>query len=159
MTGRLGVLRIGRDYRLQPGPHSGNLADTKFLTGRCFWDTTEYEQTYGGSGIKALWKYTTYGTTEKSQAETNLLDVFYLPVRFLDSKTKYKGIKPAVLSGLLLLPTGKKKGKFRRVGMFEVGGDLWMTGPVGKFTDQTDILDSRFFMKKRGNGDYTVSIV
>jgi hypothetical protein len=157
MTGRLGVFRINKDKRSQPGSHSGNLADTKVLKVLGLWDTTEYEQTFGVSGITQLWIYTTYGTTKKP-AEVHLLDVFYLLVRVIDHKTEVQGLGQYRLSGLLLLATGKKKGQFRRIGMFEVRGN-WGTGLLSEFSCKTDILDPRFFKRKRGNGDYTVSIV
>lgn len=156
MTGRLGVFRISKCKAGKAGAHSGNLAGAKRWI-CCWWDTTDHEQAFGRSGQKELWQYTAYGTAKKSQAKTNLSDVFYLPVRIMDSDPDVVGYKQPTLTGLLLQPTGKTNGQFRRVGVFE-GSKRWGSEVV-RITGKTDILDSKFFVEKRGNGDYTVTIV
>jgi len=157
MTGQLGVLRINKDKLFPPDSHSGYLAATRALTGWCWWDTTGYEQTFGDSGFTGFWKYPNYGTT-KTSAEVHLLDVFYLLVRVVDHKTEVERFGQRQLRGLLLLPNGKKKGRFRRIGVFE-GWDNWETGLLSELSRETDNLDSRFFKRKRGNGVYTISII
>jgi len=156
ITGRLGVLKINKDDGFQPGSHSVKLTDTAYFSCTFWWDTTEYKQAFGEASLTQVRKYTTYGTTQKSQGQVDRLDIFYLPVR----STHRKGQEDTwtTLSGLLLLPTGEKKGQFRRVGMLELIG-YYAQGPIPECTRTTDILDSRFFKRKRGNGYYTVSIV
>jgi hypothetical protein len=143
ITGPLGIFRINRYGGFQHIPRSGNLDDSKDLLVDGWWDTTDYTRIFGKSGYTCLRKYPAYGGTEESQTEANLLDVFYLPIRAV-----YTDTKTELLSGLLLLPTGKKEGQFRRVGIFETG-TTFGDGPIHEFMGKTDIFDSRFFKRKR----------
>jgi hypothetical protein len=117
-----------------------------------------YQEVFGISGDMEVWRYTTFGTSKRPQPEFDALDVFYLSVRVMGRDPYTIGSETPILRGLLILPTGKKNGQFRRVGMFEVC-DHFKTLPLGDFTCATDISDSRFFKTRHENGGYTVSIV
>ena len=165
ITGRLGVFRISKDKSNKPGSHTGNLVGSKKSV-RAYFDNTTYESTFGVSSMAIpqdtdLWRYNTFGTTQRARAKLNPLDLFFLPVRVMDCDPDVSDYEQPMLTGLLLLPTGKKRGEFTRVGMYEISV-FWLPNRdegLKPFLGRTDILDDRFYMKKHGNGDYTVTIV
>jgi hypothetical protein len=79
----------------------------------------------------------------------------------MDSDPEGNGFEQPMLTGLLLLPTGKKNVQFPRVGQFELSHH-WLRyddGTIQPLTETTKILDSRYFVSRHKHGDYTVSIV
>jgi hypothetical protein len=157
MTGRLGVLRIDKKKSENAGSYDESLINIKRRV-IASWDTVEIEKVFGESGYIELWRYSEYGTAKGMKQKPDSLDVFYLPVRVMDAVPYVGDFEYPVLTGLLLLPTGKKNGQFRRVGQFEIPKDL-DTNSIAPFTNKTNVLDQRFFMSKDKKGNFTVSIV
>lgn len=104
-----------------------------------------------------LRRYSRYGTEKGPNIEVNPLDVFYLPVRIMDADPDSSDSERPVLTGLLLLPTGKK-GQFRRVGQFE-RMEHWDENEIESLTETTRILDYRFFLSRQKHGEYSISII
>jgi hypothetical protein len=63
-----------------------------------------------------------------------------------------------MITGLLLMPTGRKNGEYNRVGQFEMS-EQWSKDSVRPLAAQTEVLDSRFYAVKHKTGEYTVTIV
>jgi hypothetical protein len=157
LTGRLGVFRINKGGFQKPGD-MGNIIGTERLV-RTSWDTLDAEKQYGESGKTRLWRYSRYGNAKGPRMKQHQLDVFSLPVRIMDADATEVDYEMPLLTGLLLLPTGKKQGQFRRVGQFEITEQWWGGNVITPFTNETNIVDERFFVFKHKNGDYTISIV
>lgn len=161
LTGRLGVFRIDKEKLGNPVNGNGNLIRTQRWV-VASWDTQELEAIFGKSGQNTvLWRYSTYGTGKGSSGSMNSLDVFYLPVRVMDADPDESDYELPMLTGLLLLPTGKQKGLYRRVGQFELS-EQWLRGgkeSIEPLTESTSILDTRFFVSKHKHGQYTICIV
>lgn len=125
------------------------------------WDTQEIEAMFGKSGERtSLWRYSTYGTGKGSYRSLNSLDVFYLPVRVMDADPSGNDYEAPMLTGLLLLPTGKQRGHFRRVGQFGLS-EQWTRHDeraIEPLTKPTGILDDCFFISKNKGGQYTIYI-
>jgi hypothetical protein len=157
MTGRLGVFRIDVEGRGDLASEEGDLIPTK---GQIYpsWDTKEIEEIFGQSQRKVfLWRYTRYGIENGANGEVDPLDVFYLPVKIMAADPDGTDLETPILTGLLLLPTGKK-GQFRRVGQFEAF-KRWHENEIETLTETTRILDPRFFLSRHKHGVYCVSII
>jgi hypothetical protein len=153
----LGVFRVDRDNQNTPGSHTGNLVGKKKWI-IASWDTIEQQKAFGNSEHTEVWRYGRFGIPKGSMAKVHALDVFYLPVRIMDADPDERDWEAPMISGLLLLPTRKKNGEFRRVGQFEMS-EHWEENSVRPLAEKTDILDPRFFISKHNIGDYTISIV
>jgi len=123
------------------------------------WDTKELEHQFSKSGDTKLWRYYEYGLAKETEHRADPLDVFYMPVRVMDENPNNTGHpEEPTLKGLLLLPTRKKNGYFRRVGRFEISEHC--TGiEVSPFTNKMRALSPRFYISKGKNGDYTIIVV
>jgi hypothetical protein len=161
LTGRLGVFRIEKEKLDTPVNGNGDLICTKRWV-MASWDTQELEDIFGRSGRQThLWRYSTYGTGKGSSGNMNSLDVFYMPVRIMDADPDGSDYEQPMLTGLLLLPTGKQKGEYRRVGQFELS-KRWTRHDeesIEPLTETTRILDNRFLVSRRKHGQYTVCII
>jgi hypothetical protein len=158
MTGRLGVFRIDKEKSGNAGSNNEILVNIQRWV-KVSWDTVEIEKVFGKPGDTVLWRCSQYGTAKGTKLKRDSLDVFYLPVRIMDTNRDTHGFEIQMLTGLPLLPTGKKYGQFRRVGQFETLYDWDTINYIGPFTNKSNVLDERFFMSKHKNGDFTVSIV
>ena len=161
LIGRLGVFRIDKENPDNPVDEIGNLVYPKrWITAS--WDTQELEEMFGKSGRHTdLWRYSTYGTGQGSSGNMNSLDVFYMPVRIMNADPDESDYEQPMLTGLLLLPTGKQKGQYRRVGQFELSEHWLRSGEesLEPLTETTRILDSRFFISRHKHGEYTIVVV
>ncbi len=163
LTGRLGVLRIVKTPT-NAGGHKdadGN-PESKKLWIVPSWDTQELAEQFGTSGQRTYVKrYPTYWTRKGTKLSMHPLDVFFVPVRVMDSDPDESDYEQPMLTGLLLLPTGDKKGTFRRVGQFELSGH-WMRPYEEAFetlSKSTARLDSELYLSKDKRGRYTIRIV
>jgi hypothetical protein len=163
MIGRLGVLRINKDRLEDAGSGNGNIIHEKHWI-NIYWDTQELEATFGKTySGSSVWRYSTYGTNRNVSEGLNPLDVFYLPVRIMDSDPDGSDYESPMLTGLLLLPTGKHKGEYRRVGQFELSErSLPYDQREESFkplTKPTGLMDGRFYLAKQKHGQYTFNVV
>lgn len=79
----------------------------------------------------------------------------------MDADPDGKGYGPPILTGLFLLPTGDKKGMFRRVAQFELSGH-WIHPHEETFealSKSTVLLDNRLYVSKHKRGQYTICVV
>lgn len=90
------------------------------------------------------------------------LDIFFAPVRVMDADPVGHDAEQPMLTGLLLLPTGNKKGTFRRVRQFELSGQ-WIHPHEEAFeslSKSTVLLDDRLYVSRHiKRGQYTIRIV
>ncbi len=127
------------------------------------WDNKELTERFSKGGWTDVQRYCRYGPpyhTKRKLRASRSLDVFYLPFRLMDYNVVGQELERPKLSGLLLLPTKKKNGEFRRVGHFELDGGL--DGDISSltpFTNETAILDGRYYVSKEQNGDYTITVI
>jgi hypothetical protein len=161
LTGRLGVFRIEKG-KLDSQIHgNGNIIPIKQWIAAS-WDSQELEAIYGKTGRHTyLWCYSTYGTARGPGKGLNPFDVFYMSVRIMDADPDTSDYERPMLTGLLLLPTGKRNGQYRRVGQFELS-EHWFKHEkesIEPLTGSTGIMDKRFYMSKHKHGQYTISVV
>jgi hypothetical protein len=172
LTGRLGVFRIIKDESETPvkdkvtrgkgGSANGRLESEERAV-IASWDTQELSERFGHSDKRytRLQRYSAYGAGNIAGGDVNPLDVFFVPVRIMDADPDGRDYEQPMLTGLLLLPTGNKKGVFRRVGQFELALD-WMDSQREEgfeyFSKSTAILDNRYYVSKRW-WKYTICIV
>ena len=160
LTGRLGVFRIDKENQDHPVSGNGNLIRTKRWV-LASWDTQELEAALRGSVRNInLWRYSTYGNGKDSSGSSNSLDVFYMPFRVMEADAGGYDYEMPMVTGLLLSPTGKQKGLYRRIGQFELS-QQWLSKEesIEPMTESTSILDKRFFVSKHKRGQYTICIV
>lgn len=157
LTGRLGVFKLNEGDPSDPETGNGSIVNNKRSV-KISWDTTELKQTFPGSGWTDLWRYSEYGSAKQRKPKLDPFDVFYLPVRVMDADPDVLDYERPMLTGLTLLPTGKKNGQFRRTGQFEISNH-WIKDSVTPFTNPTNILDPRFYVSKHKNGEYVISII
>jgi hypothetical protein len=121
LTGPLGVLRLEKEGIPSPSPDDETIVQEQRRI-LVYWDTKELEQGFGQSGERLVWRYSTYGSSSKGKHVPNALDVFYMPVRFMEFREEGWDCERPKLASLLLQPVGKKRGQYRRVGLFERSG-------------------------------------
>jgi Heterokaryon incompatibility protein (HET) len=160
MTGRLGVLRIKKDDAPLPDPADENLVHIE-RQARIHWDTQDLEHQYCPSGDHVVWRYTTYTTpASTTQCVSRYLDVFVMPVRIMEEDPDGRDWEAPLLVGLLLLPTRKRKGQYRRVGLIEATQHWYGDNAVKPFTNTTKIRETAFFAAAGdAEGEYVVEIV
>lgn len=174
VTGHLGVFRIDKENKEDlPVDANGTLFPTKRSIAAS-WDTKELEATSSVYSVNTnLWRYSTYGDSngkgkgkDKGKGSggktANALDVFYMPFRVMDADANEADYEMPMLTGLLLSPTGKGKGVYRRIGQLELS-EQWHTASkensLEAMTESTNILDQRFFTAKHKRGQYSICII
>lgn len=169
LTGRLGVFRIDKENSSNPISRNGDIIPTKRWV-HASWDTKEVQDIFAKPGHNTdlpgyevyLWRYSSYRTGKRSNEDLDPLDVFYMPVRIMEADPNGYDYERPMLTGLLLLPTGKRKGEYRRVGQFELSEhDIRSEDgeSIESLTETTRISDNRFFVSRRKNGEYTICVV
>lgn len=163
LTGRLGVLRIVKNVSNDKDHQDADRnPESKKLWIAASWDTQELAEQFGTSGQRTYVKHhPTYWTRKGARLSMHPLDVFFVPVRVMDADPDEHDYEQPMLTGLLLLPTGDKKGTFRRVGQFELSGH-WMRPYEEAFetlSKSTARLDSELYLSKDKRGRYTIRIV
>ncbi|PMD21413.1 HET-domain-containing protein [Hyaloscypha hepaticicola] len=91
-------------------------------------------------------------TSDLSLLDPDMSQIFLLPLR-----SDWEGYYAyrVEMYGLLLNPTGRKRGEFQRIGAFTVGDE-----EHGKAVlEPLDILEEKFFEEADENGQYTITIV
>ena len=163
LTGRLGVLRIVKNSA-NDGDHqdASGMPESKKLWIAPSWDTQELAEQFGTSGQRTyVQHHSTYWTRKGARRSMHPLDVFFVPVRVMDSDPDGADYEQPMLTGLLLLPTGDKKGMFRSVGQFELSGH-WIRPHEEAFeslSKSTAHLDNTLYVSKHKRGQYTICIV
>ncbi len=167
MTGRLGVLRIVKDVPesstksgVNQDANRGPEKERQWFSAS--WDTQELAERFGSPGFYTyVQHHSTYGTGKGARGTLHPLDVFFVPVRVMDSDPDDYDYEQPMLTGLLLLPTGNKKGTFRRIGQFELSGH-WIRPHEEAFeylSKSTVLLENRWYVSKHKGGQYTICIV
>jgi hypothetical protein len=124
------------------------------------WDTKELSGVYGGSGLKAVWRYHVYNPPDASKARIDEAScVFMLPVRIMDADPDGRDYEQPMFAGLLLLPIRSKKGHFRRVGLIEVSEHWFQKGSTKPFTNETRIVDAAYYLEAGKGGQCIIAIV
>jgi hypothetical protein len=140
--------------------HRGTLADTTIRTD-VYFDTSEAETNFLGQYTPrevALTRFSVFHGDSVSVEDIGLKVVFLLPIRLMHARSSRR----RTLSGLLLLPTAKEKGKFTRVGQFDSPDEDSSLSDFEYMSSSTHIVDEKFFLSKEGSGDrteYAISIV
>lgn len=161
LTGCLGVFKIENEVPDDRKTESGTLDHTRRWVAAS-WDTQELEAKFGKSNQHTnLRRYLTYGIGKGSSRSSDSLDVFYVPLRLMDSDTEDTDMEEPMLTGLLLLPLGKQKGVYQRIGQFELSQQWLRAGDrsIEPLTESTNILDQRLFVSKQKYGKYTICII
>jgi hypothetical protein len=85
-------------------------------------------------------------------------DVFYLPLHIMDEYSEVHSHR--TLKGLLLMPTQKEKGEFRRVGQFEVLYDeVYNKTSTEAMKRSTVTLDPEYYESADGQSQYIMTII
>ncbi|KAL2136225.1 hypothetical protein VTI74DRAFT_4855 [Chaetomium olivicolor] len=167
LTGRLGVFRIvknGPENSANDGDNqdTNRSPESKTLWIIASWDTQELAEKFGTSGPRTyVQHHSTYGTGKGARRSMHPLDIFFVPVRVMDADPDGHDFEQPMLTGLLLLPTGNKKGMFRRIGQFELSGH-WIHPHEEAFeslSKSTVLLDNRLYVSKHKRGQYTIRMV
>jgi len=159
--GELGPVRDGKlrmvgrllAVRVQAVDKSQERTEGSF---RCniFWDTTELESQFGLSGEWDLVRIPQLQVANTVDAKTlkTEWDIFMIPVRVTEDMAEFDNMWNVYLKGLLIVPTGRCDGEFRRVGLVRVEYDLFTS------VESTAIVDSRYFTSVKDKW-CTVSII
>ena len=105
----------------------------------------------GPTGHATYAHYIPYESKEMASAESRVTNVLLIPIRtepFLEDP---------VLSGLILSPTGKSRGEFVRIGLFE-SKDAELLRDWKGATQRCE-LEDLFYEEDHGNGLVTITIV
>ena len=159
LTGPIGVLRLEKEGSQPPSSDDENIIHERrwVLT---HWDTKELEERYGPSQYTGAWRYSTYGSSNRIKHVSNCLDVFYMPFRTMDFCEDGDDWEWPKFAALLLLPTGKKRGQYRRVGQLEClsrQGERAWSGSALK--NKTKIQNPSFYVMEHKSGEYEITIV
>jgi hypothetical protein len=161
MTGPLGVLRMEKEGVQPPVPDDETIIHEKRWV-LPHWDTKELKERFGGSKYAGAWRYSTYGSNGKvkHRPDCESLDVFYMPIRVMGYCEDGDDDEWPKLAALLLLPTGKKRGQYRRVGLLEClsrGDEKVWSGKA--LRNKTKILSPRYYVREDKPKDYEIEIV
>jgi hypothetical protein len=157
LTGPLGVIRLGKD---DPEPKSTDLPGfyRKRWTAKMFSDTLDLPKSQPLCGTTSFRRFISAGSETSSNWTPGDLDIFYMPIRLMDEFFDDMSTEHPILKGLLLKPTGKKNGEYKRIGMFETS-DVWDGNCVQAFRcNRTDICSPEYFVSEHGT-KYTITIV
>jgi hypothetical protein len=157
MTGRLGIFRINKDGSSLPDPGDVTIVHTQRRVD-VYWDTIALRKKYGKSGETKVWRYCEYISPKASKSNKWLLDVFYLPVRIMHADPYTYDYERPMLTGLLLLPTGKKNGQFRRVGVYELS-EFSVENGIAPLINTTQQINPTYFVSRGKNYKYTIEII
>jgi hypothetical protein len=158
LTGPLGVLRLEKEGIPSPSPDDETIVQEQRRI-LVHWDTKELEQGFGQSGERLVWRYSTYGPSSKGKHVPNALDVFYMPVRYMEFCPEGSEFQWPTLAGLLLQPVGKKRGQYRRVGLFERSGINETNRSCATFWNKTKVLNPGYYTIEHRSGEYDITIV
>lgn len=141
-----------------PTSRDGKLHDEKEHI-RVNWDTLETQAIYREfSTAPAVWKYSCYGSSSDSGAKVDSMDLFYMPFRIMRYDPDGYDYDTPMLTGLLLGPTGKRKGEYQRLGQFEMA-EYWVEKSVRSLVVATEILDEQVYVSKHDEGRYTIRVI
>ncbi|KAL7755761.1 hypothetical protein ACKLNR_014288 [Fusarium oxysporum f. sp. zingiberi] len=162
LTGRLGVFRIVKNEPENSVNVNGSLGSKRPWI-QASWDTQELAEKFGASEPRTyVQHHSTYGTEKGTRRGMHPLDIFFAPVRVMDADPDRYDYEQPMLTGLLLLPTGNKKGTFRRVGQFELSGH-WKRPHEEAFeylAKSTVLLDNRLYLSRHIKREqYTIRVV
>jgi hypothetical protein len=157
LTGPLGVLRIEKDGLALPSTGDDSMVHMQRSL-EIHWDTEEMERQFSKTSYSVVRRYSRYGSTSGKGHSISPQDVFYMPVRLMDYDVGPLDYQVPMLQGLPLR-RGKTSGQFRRVGHFRISAQCCNgTADIAAFRNKTKILDPRYYISAKKNGDYTILI-
>ncbi|KAF4438788.1 HET-domain-containing protein [Fusarium austroafricanum] len=105
LTGRLGVFRIINNEP-EISVNTNENPGIKRPWVRAFWDTQELTEKFGTPDPRTYVKHhSTYGAEKGIKGSMDPRDIFFAPVRVMDSDPDGSDYEQPMLTGLLLLPT------------------------------------------------------
>ncbi|KAF2248961.1 HET-domain-containing protein [Trematosphaeria pertusa] len=160
----LGVFQISRPYTTNEEMEEGEDAIS------IFWDSNEEARRYGETKDRRLemshrhktpntvvQKLDAYGSSGQHGAR----DLFFMAIHMMGFSLELS--HDIDLGGLLLLPTGEKRGEFRRIGSFDAYEDRFGGTPIiqmfKRLKTSTTLLDDAYFIEYDGAGQYVIEIV
>lgn len=158
LTGPLGVLRFDADGLEPPSIDDDSIIHTRRSL-EIHWDSEEMKTQFSKLESPGIWRYCRYGSASGKGHLINRQDVFYMPVRLMNYDLINLDYEAPMLQGLLLLHHGKIRGRFRRVGLFTKSTQFANgKADLAAFINKTKILDPKYFVPEKQNGDYTILI-